>query len=89
MKKNDIVSVFKDGNETLKYQESWFGFDQIFISKSMRSDLQECQVNNKQWLMMKDDSFGGEKPYRTYLGMNYLGGYSDHLPISVTLSFQN
>jgi chromosome partitioning protein len=28
-----------------------------------------------------DQKYGGQQPFRTYYGMKYQGGYSDHLPV--------
>ncbi|MCR4766032.1 MAG: endonuclease [Bacteroidaceae bacterium] len=33
------------------------------------------------FLLEDDDRYGGKMPFRTYSGMKYKGGYSDHLPI--------
>ena len=37
------------------------------------------------FLMEEDDRFGGDAPFRTYHGMRYKGGYSDHLPVLLEL----
>ncbi|MDZ7776740.1 MAG: hypothetical protein U5L09_14620 [Bacteroidales bacterium] len=31
--------------------------------------------------MQEDERYGGTKPFRTYSGPRYIGGYSDHLPV--------
>ncbi len=31
----------------------------------------------------EDERYLGVKPYRTYSGPRYLGGYSDHLPVYI------
>ena len=33
------------------------------------------------FLLEEDDRYGGDIPFRTYKGMKYHGGYSDHLPV--------
>jgi hypothetical protein len=35
--------------------------------------------------LVPDEKFGGTKPFRTFLGFKYLGGFSDHLPILLIL----
>jgi hypothetical protein len=30
-----------------------------------------------------DDKFLGKQPFRTYVGMKYQGGFSDHLPVYI------
>ena len=32
-------------------------------------------------LLTRDKKYGGQQPFRTYYGMKYQGGYSDHLPV--------
>ena len=33
------------------------------------------------FLLIEDKKYGGREPFRTYKGMKYQGGISDHLPI--------
>ena len=33
------------------------------------------------WLLVPDEAYAGRKNFRTFLGMKYQGGYSDHLPV--------
>ena len=33
------------------------------------------------FLLTDDERYMGRKPFRTYVGIRYHGGYSDHLPI--------
>jgi hypothetical protein len=40
-----------------------------------------CRIGDLPFLLEDDEKYGGKKPYRTYLGPKYLGGYSDHLPL--------
>jgi hypothetical protein len=35
------------------------------------------------FLLTKNEKYGTLEPFRTYGGKNYLGGYSDHLPVFV------
>jgi hypothetical protein len=38
---------------------------------------------------MNDEKHFGKKPFRTYYGMKYLGGFSDHLPVYLELTVDN
>jgi len=38
-------------------------------------------ICNQPFLLEKDEKFSGYKPFRTYYGMKYQGGFSDHLPV--------
>ena len=47
--------------------------------------LEKVQILRHPFLLEEDEKYGGDKPFRTYNGMKYLGGYSDHLPIALHL----
>lgn len=77
---------------THKYQDHWGILDQIIISKSLILPPNQIIVKNStarifnaSFLMEDDIKFMGEKPYRTFIGFKYYGGYSDHLPVYVDL----
>jgi len=79
---------------THKYQGIWSIIDQAIVSKAMlRASIGiSCkddgyQIIKPDLLLEEDKKFGGYKPYRTYSGYKYLGGYSDHLPIVVNMSY--
>jgi len=72
---------------TLKFKSEWQMFDQILVSKALLTDgklmlnQNSLKVFNPEFLLLRDNSYGGNKPFRTYLGPRYQGGYSDHLPV--------
>lgn len=77
---------------TIKYQHQWQVYDQIMVSRSFLEgdspiyiEKPEMRILNFPFLMEVDDQFGGEKPFRTYTGMRYHGGFSDHLPVWIDL----
>lgn len=87
---NAMYHYFKKGIGTEKFQEHWHCLDQIIVSSSLLN--KDNQVKMKQsaifrgsWLIEKDEKYLGEKPFRTYAGPKYLGGYSDHLPVYIDL----
>ena len=57
------------------------GLDHIFVSKSLHHELDSCYVNDLPFLLEEDEKYGGVKPFRTYNGMRYRRGFSDHLPL--------
>ena len=74
--------VWKNGGEgTIKYHGRWEKIDGCFY--------RGMTVGEKVWqgknLLEKDPRFGGMKPRRTYSGLKYKGGVSDHLPVVFTL----
>jgi hypothetical protein len=44
------------------------------------------KINSFDFLM--EDYKGKKQPKRTFVGEKYLGGYSDHLPVSIDLIFR-
>ena len=92
-----LVNLFDDGDKlgfpgTLKHQYHWQIFDQIIISNSLIYDCKSLHYIKKSasifhpdFLFVDDDSYGGKKLFRTYIGPKYQGGYSDHLPVYINL----
>ena len=72
---------------TYRWHGEWRSLDQIMCSPSMAAAKQKCQIGDLPFLLEDDEKYGGKKPYRTYLGPRYLGGYSDHLPLLVRFAF--
>jgi len=76
---------------TLKYKFEWDTFDQFFISKNLLDSnatihtKSDCKILDFKFLLEKDKAYTGYKPFRTYIGYKYNNGFSDHLPIWITL----
>jgi predicted extracellular nuclease len=75
-----------------KYQDQWGILDQIIISKSLILPTNQIIVKDStakifdaSFLMEDDIKFMGKKPFRTFIGFKYHGGYSDHLPVFIDL----
>ncbi len=75
-----------------KYQESWSTIDQFIVSgglllreEGLRIAPEKAIIFEADFLLEKDERNMGYKPYRTFIGMKYHGGYADHLPIYVDL----
>ena len=71
-----------------KYRGAWQWLDHILVSGSLlRQDASlhtsETQANvcTQPFLLTDDPAYGGRQPFRTYYGLKYQGGYSDHLPV--------
>lgn len=71
-----------------KYQGQWELIDHLLVSGSLLrpdADLRTSEarsgVLSLPFLLAKDKKYGGKQPFRTYQGMKYLGGHSDHLPV--------
>ena len=71
-----------------KYHGKWELIDHIIVSGSLLDESSsfhtspgKATVFKKPFILQKDEIYGGSKPFRTYNGMKYQGGYSDHLPL--------
>jgi hypothetical protein len=42
-------------------------------------------IFDADFLLEKDEKNMGVKPFRTYSGFSYKGGFSDHLPVYIDL----
>ena len=80
---------------TLKHHYTWQIFDQIIVSNSLVDNEKgllykknSATIFHADFLFEKDESFGGVKLFRTYVGPKYYGGYSDHLPVYIDLIFR-
>ncbi len=87
---NPMYKKFKRGIGTTAYQDAWSLFDQLIISQGLLKapddtyKFYKAFVFNKPFLIQKEGRFEGY-PFRTYAGGEYLGGYSDHLPVYMLL----
>jgi hypothetical protein len=75
---------------TMKYQGQWNLFDQVIVSGSLLSNRHGLfvlpdgyHIFGPSFLLTADEKYNGFKPYRTYNGFRYQGGFSDHLPVYV------
>lgn len=82
----------KKGMGSLKYQGEWGLIDQIMVSSSLLMKTNpiyttpdNAKVFNADFLTEPDDAFIGFKPFRTFIGFKYHGGFSDHYPIYLDL----
>ena len=57
-------------------------------SASIYTTPDNAHIYNADFLLEPDDDNVGYKPFRTYIGYKYHGGYSDHLPAYLDLFFQ-
>lgn len=81
------VSLHGTAKGTYKYQGRWESIDHVLVSPALLPLVRQCVINDQPFLMEEDRKFGGKKPFRTYNGYHYLGGYSDHLPLIVRFDF--
>jgi hypothetical protein len=87
---NPWWDFYKKGIGTLAYQDAWGLFDQVIISKAWLDKEQKgyhfnrAVIFNREFLVQQTGKFKGYGK-RTWDGMTYNYGYSDHFPVFVTM----
>lgn len=89
---NPLWQLFRQGYGSLMYRGNFNLFDQILMSQSMLADEvnhgtyypNSQRIFSEPWLFQQSGQYQGY-PLRTHGGGTYLGGYSDHLPVSVAI----
>lgn len=71
-----------------KFQGKWGLLDHIIVSGNLLMEDSPLYTNEANadvlslpFLLTEDKKYGGKQPFRTYYGMKYQKGYSDHLPV--------
>ena len=72
---------------TYRYQGEWGSIDHVFVCPLLLDRVQQVYINDSPFLLEEDKKYGGLKPLRTYNGMRYQQGFSDHLPLVVRFQF--
>ena len=90
----NLSALWSEEFGSYKYKGQWYMFDQIIVTKSLtrdtsvfRIDKDSFQVFGPSFLLVQDQNYLGYKPFPTFHGFNYQGGFSDHLPVMVDLKF--
>ena len=73
----------EDVHGTYRYQGEWESIDHILGSPDLYNKVESATIHAPLFLLEKEKRYGGKKPFRTYNGMRYQPGYSDHLPLVV------
>lgn len=87
----NMMSPIHGNNGTHKYRGNWGVLDQFMVSKWLFKGQNQLKVKDgplifrAPFLITKETKYPGVKPFRTYVGFKYNGGYSDHLPIFIDL----
>lgn len=97
---NPYYALFQDGYGTLGYQDAWSLYDNIVVSDNLmnvdegsalrlmpvklRRKTYYASIFKRSFLIQQKGQFKNY-PWRTYSGNTFLGGYSDHLPVFITI----
>lgn len=78
-----------------RYRGEWGWLDNLIVSgyllqgnRRLHTSYTQARVLNHPFLLEEDTKYKGVTPFRTYVGMKYHGGYSDHLPVCVDLTIE-
>lgn len=66
-----------------KYQGNWGSIDHVFVGGLLQAKDCRARVFSHPLLLEEDTKYTGKKPFRTYTGFRYNGGFSDHLPLLI------
>ena len=81
---NQMIALEQVGQGTHKYQGVWSCLDQYYVSKELK-DRVSVQIYSPEWLLEEDNKYLDYQPKRTFVGFRYHEGYSDHMPIVLTI----
>jgi hypothetical protein len=70
---------------TYRYQGAWESIDHVLGSRAIVKRVDSVYINSARFLLEEEKMYGGYRPKRTYRGLKYQPGYSDHLPLVVRL----
>lgn len=81
---------------TYRYKGEWNAFDQMITNgrllqsgSKVRASRKAARILDFPFLLEEDERYGGDTPFRTYKGIRYHGGYSDHLPLLLELEIED
>ena len=85
---NPLFNLHGSGKGTNKHNGEWGVLDQIIVSGSLLNPLNkingkssDAHIFDADFLLEPDEQSFGKQPFRTYVGMKYHDGFSDHLPV--------
>lgn len=89
-----LMDNIPPGRGSYFYRGQWSCIDQIIVGCTLAQPNSLCtlalvsdtaSIFSPPFLLTHDEKFMTDKPLRTYLGLRYVGGFSDHLPVFVDL----
>jgi len=91
---NLMYKMQLEGKGTNKHMGEWGVLDQLIISGNLLSTTntiftsqQDAHILEAGFLLENDRKYLGKQPFRTYAGMKFQDGFSDHLPIYVDFRY--
>lgn len=87
---NAVETLRAYNRGTTKHKRQWNLFDQILITSNFIEEstnaiqFESSNIFDEEFLQSLEGKYKGS-PFRTYVGKKYIGGYSDHFPVYITL----
>lgn len=89
---NYMYDYHSNGTGSYWYQGEWGALDQFITTKNINQGKKGWIAESAYFFVddrvMFTDKEGNQRPDRTYAGLKYTGGYSDHLAIYLPLVFR-
>lgn len=95
---NPFIGIFKAGYGTLAYRDEWNLFDNIIVSENLATGstgslrLQTVGdtkfyggIFRRPYMIQKEGQYKGY-PLRGFVGNDFQGGFSDHLPVYIYIA---
>jgi exonuclease III len=93
-KSGQLICITDTLSGSYRYKGNWQQIDHIYLSPILLDTTQTLHLSSRAAWISDDSSliepepiYGGYRPHRTYNGMRYEGGTSDHLPVCFDLNF--
>ena len=84
----DLMYTLPEGEGTHNYAGRWSYLDHIMVrmpDSQKEKTIPQAHFYKADFLLMPLPRSNTFRPFRTYSGPNYLGGFSDHLPVYIDL----
>lgn len=87
---NPFENLHTEDYGSLAYRGAWNLFDQVLVSMALTGKdnssykIYDANIFKREFLIQQEGKYKGY-PWRTYSYDNYIGGYSDHLPVYIWL----
>ncbi len=92
---NLVYKMHVAGKGSNKHEGEWGALDQMIVSgnllntkNSIYTSENSAHFYDADFLLEDDKTYLGKQPFRTYAGMKYQAGYSDHLPVYADFRFK-
>lgn len=92
-----LICITETLSGSYRYKGKWEQIDHVYLSAALLHDDVDASALHlsprgawnfaPEFLLEPEPLYGGCRPHRTYNGMRYLGGTSDHLPVCFDLWF--